>query len=142
MGVASPDFTLAGFTSIPQFHIQVSCRIFQTTLLGTNNENPIIRSGLFSPSLQSALQKGRNINLLSIGIPCPKAQLSLGTPNPPMIDIAEETLGLRRSGLSPDVWLLIPTFSPPSAPACFTTHLHCSLKCSPTVMEVSFRIRR
>ena len=50
-----------------------------------------------------------------------------------MIDIAEETLGLRRRGLSPRLWLLIPTFSPPSAPADFTIYLHSSLKCSPTV---------
>ncbi len=41
-----------------------------------------------------------------------------------MITIAEETLGFRRSGFSPDLWLLIPTFSLPNAPAYFTVHLH------------------
>ena len=40
-----------------------------------------------------------------------------------MIVIAEETSGFRRSGLSPDLWLLIPTFSLPSAPARLTAHL-------------------
>ena len=99
------------------------------------DSNPIMSLAYYTPSFLRILHKGRNINLLSIGLPCPKAQLSLGTPNPPMIDIAEETLGFRRRGISPRLWLLIPTFSPPSAPACLTTHLHCSLKCSPTVMQ-------
>jgi hypothetical protein len=131
--VSSLEFTLTGFPSIPLYDVQVSCRICQTTQLGTNNPNPIMGSNVFPLSLHRSHCKGRNINRLSIGLPCPKAQLSLGTPNPPVIDIAEETLSLRRRGLSPHLWLLIPTFSPPSAPVCFTTHLHCCLKCSPTV---------
>ena len=98
--------------------------------------NPIMCPTYCTPSIHRNACKGRNINLLSIGLPCPKAQLSLGTPNPPMIDIAEETLGLRRIRLSRILRLLIPTFSLPSAPACLTTHLHCSLKCSPTVCGI------
>jgi hypothetical protein len=35
----------------------------------------------------------------------------LGPANPQMCYIAEETLGLRRSGISPDLRLLIPTFA-------------------------------
>ncbi len=136
MRVSSSDFTLTGFASIPPYHIKVSCRICQTARLGISDPNPIMDSDLFPLSLPRSLHKRRNINLLSIGLPCPKAQLSLGTANPPMIDIAEETLGFRRSGLSPDLRLLIPTFSPPSAPACFTTRLRSSLKCSPTVNTI------
>ena len=41
-----------------------------------------------------------------------------------MIAIAEETSGFRRTGLSPVLWLLIPTFSLPVAPAHFTVYLH------------------
>ena len=42
--------------------------------------------------------------------------MTLGPTYPWMIVIAKETLGLRRSGLSPDVRLLVPTFSLPCAP--------------------------
>ena len=42
--------------------------------------------------------------------------LSLGPTNPWLINIAKETLGLRCAGLSPALWLLIPTFSLPNAP--------------------------
>src|SRR3989344_1625373 len=79
----------------------------------------------YTPSLRRKKLEGRNINRLSIAIPYPKAWLSLGTPNPPMIAIAEETSGLRRTGLSPVLRLLIPTFSLPNAPASFTADLHC-----------------
>ena len=94
------------------------------------DSNPIMSLTYYTPSFLQPPYKRRNINLLSIGVPCPKAQLSLGTANPPMIDIAEETLGFRRSGLSPDLRLLIPTFSLPSAPACFTTRLHSYIRLS------------
>ena len=123
-------------SSNSNFDIQVSRRIFQTTTLESKNGNPIIRSNLYPPSLHRSIWKGRNINRLSIGFPRPKARLSLASPNPPVIDIAEETLGFRRRGVSPRLWLLIPTFSPPSAPACLATHLHCCLKCSPTVRKL------
>ena len=93
--------------------------------------NPIICPAYYPPSLLRTAHKRRNINLLSIGLPCPKAQLSLGTANPPMIDIAEETLGLRRSGLSPDLRLLIPTFSPPSAPPRLTSWASLQLEVLP-----------
>ena len=80
---------------------------------------------LCSPSTLQIYKRGRNINRLTIAIPCPKARLCLGLPNPPMIDIAEETSGFRRSWLSQDLWLLIPTFSLLNAPAGFTVGLHC-----------------
>ncbi len=86
--------------------------------------NPIIRSIYCTPSSHRTEPKGRNINRLSISFPSPKAGLSLGSPNPPMIAIAEETSGFRRTGLSPVLWLLIPTFSLPVAPAHFTVYLH------------------
>ena len=86
-----------------------------------------MRLVLFRPSSLQIYKRGRNINRLTIVIPRPKARLHLGTPNPPMIAIAEETLGFRRSGLSPDLRLLIPTFSLPNAPARFTAYLHSKL---------------
>ena len=52
--------------------------------------------------------------------------LSLGPTNPWMINIAKETLGLRCAGLSPALWLLIPTFSLPNAPRNLTISLHSS----------------
>src|SRR3990167_10960084 len=60
------------------------------------------------------------------------AGLSLGSPNPPMIVIAEETSDLRRCEFSSQLRLLIPTFSLPNTPAHFTVYLHSSWKCSPT----------
>lgn len=42
--------------------------------------------------------------------------LSLGPTNPGLINIAQETLGLRRHRFSRCLWLLIPTFSLPLAP--------------------------
>src|SRR3989344_5934144 len=42
-----------------------------------------------------------------------------------MIVIAEETSGFRRSWLSQDLRLLIPTFSLPNAPVDFTVGLRC-----------------
>ena len=42
-----------------------------------------------------------------------------------MIDIAEETLGFRRTRISLVLRLLAPTFSPPDAPASLTAHLRC-----------------
>ncbi len=49
--------------------------------------------------------------------------MTLGPPNPWMIFIAKETLGLRGSDFSSDLRLLMPTFSLLSAPANLTIHL-------------------
>ena len=43
-----------------------------------------------------------------------------------MIVIAKETLGFRCAGISPALWLLMPTFSLLTAPPSLTTRLHCS----------------
>ena len=59
---------------------------------------------------------------------CPSAtllSLTLGPTNPTPIDVAWETLGIRRAGFSPALWLLIPTFSLLSAPQDLTVLLHC-----------------
>ena len=102
--------------------------------------NPIIRLTYYSPSLLRSALEGQNINWLSIGLPHPKVRLSLGTPNPPMIAIAEETSGFRRSGLSPDLRLLIPTFSLLNAPVNFTVGLH-SIENAPLPLdELNHRI--
>ena len=93
--------------------------------LTSKDTNPIMCLTLCSPSTLQIYKRGRNINRLTIAIPCPKARLCLGLPNPPMIDIAEETSGFRRSWLSQDLRLLIPTFSLLNAPVDFTVGLHC-----------------
>ena len=43
-------------------------------------------------------------------------RLGLGPTNPGMIIMAQETLLFRWAGFSPALWLLIPTFSLPTAP--------------------------
>ncbi len=58
---------------------------------------------------------------------CPLAAvftIALGPPNPPSIYVAEEPLDLRGTGFSPDMRLLMPTFSLPIAPPCLTARLH------------------
>ena len=60
------------------------------------------------------MRKGRNINRLSItrGL----SAEGLGPPKSWLIAIAKKTLGFRSPGLSPELWLLMPTFSLPIAP--------------------------
>ena len=48
------------------------------------------------------------------------------------MNVDQETLGLRRSGFSPDLSLLMPTFSLPAAPPHLAVRLHSRLECSPT----------
>ena len=43
-------------------------------------------------------------------------RLGLGPTNPGTIIVAQETLLFRWAGFSPALWLLIPTFSLPTAP--------------------------
>jgi hypothetical protein len=54
-----------------------------------------------------------NINPLSIAY---ATRLGLGPTNPGTITVAQETLLFRWAGFSPALWLLIPTFSLPTAP--------------------------
>ena len=61
-----------------------------------------------------------NINPLSIAY---ATRLGLGPTNPEMITMAQETLLFRRTGFSPVLWLLIPTFSLPHAPPNLTVQL-------------------
>ena len=49
-----------------------------------------------------------------------------------MIDIARETLVLRREGILPSLSLLIPTFAFPHAPVKLTLSLQRRVECSPT----------
>ena len=54
---------------------------------------------------------------------CPSAAalaIALGPTNPWMINIAKETLVFRREGISPSLWLLVPTFLLRNAPAWVT----------------------
>ena len=50
--------------------------------------------------------------------------ITLGPTNPWLIIIAKETLVFRRAGISPALWLLVPTFSLPDAPGLVTLPLH------------------
>jgi hypothetical protein len=66
---------------------------------------------------------------------CPSASafaIALGSPNPPLIAIAEETLDLRGADFSSALRLLMPTFSLPSAPPRLAAGASVHLKCSPT----------
>jgi hypothetical protein len=69
-------------------------------------------------------------NYTSTGIltRCPSPTLyclGLGPTNPGTITVAQETLLFRWAGFSPALWLLIPTFSLPHAPANLAVHLRC-----------------
>ena len=65
-----------------------------------------------------------NINPLSIAY---ATRLGLGPTNPEMITMAQETLLFRRTGFSPVLWLLIPTFSLPHAPPNLAIRLQCNI---------------
>src|SRR3989344_454951 len=56
-----------------------------------------------------------------------------------MIVIAKEPLGLRRSRLSLDLRLLVPTFSLPYAPVPLTGRPSPRMECSPTTVCLNFR---
>ena len=65
---------------------------------------------------------------------CPLAAafaIALGPPNPWLIDSATETLDLRGLNFSLGLWLLMPTFSLPSAPAALAGQPSLRWKCSP-----------
>ena len=82
----------------------------------------------------SSISNGRTGILTS----CPSAAafaIALGPPNPPLIAIAEETLDLRESDFSSNLWLLMPTFSLLSAPPALTGQASTHLKCSPTAVS-------
>ena len=50
--------------------------------------------------------------------------------------VAQETLGLRRAGLSPALSLLMSAFALPIPPAGFTPHLHRPTERSPTIQTL------
>ena len=54
----------------------------------------------------------------------PAFAIRLGPTNPSLINIAKETSVFRCAGLSPALWLLVPTFALRNAPQCLTTLLH------------------
>src|SRR3989344_8495755 len=73
---------------------------------------------------------------------CPSAAafaIALGPTYPWMIVIAKEPLGLRRSRLSLDLRLLVPTFSLPYAPVPLTGRPSPRMECSPTTVCLNFR---
>ena len=79
-----------------------------------------------------------NINPLSIAY---ATRLGLGPTNPEMITMAQETLLFRRTGFSPVLWLLIPTFSLPHAPPNLTIRLHRREERSSTTDATHFMLR-
>ena len=71
-----------------------------------------------------------NINPFPIGYafqPHLRGRLTLGK-----ITFTLESLGFRRTGISPVFSLLMPAFSLPLPPATLTGHLHRHVECSPT----------
>ena len=65
--------------------------------------------------------------------PSPAAfAIGLGPTNPPLMFIAEEPLGFRRSDISSDLWLLVPTFSLPNAPVALAGQPSLRWECSST----------
>ena len=74
--------------------------------------------------LRPSVACNRSHGILTV---CPSAAalaIALGPTNPWMIIIAKETLCFRRQGLSPCLWLLVPTFSLPCAPQNLAVLLH------------------
>ena len=65
-------------------------------------------------------------------------ELGLGPTNPGRINLAQETLGLRRTGFSPVLSLLVPTFSFLLRPPLLTVWLQPNAERSPT----PYRIKR
>ena len=61
------------------------------------------------------------------------------------MNVAQETLGFRRAGLSPALSLLMSAFALPMPPAALTSHLHWPTERSPTIarlIQASGRARR
>ena len=87
------------------------------------------RASPYASSLRNCERYG-NINPFPIDYafqPRLRGRLTLGK-----ITFTLETLGFRRTGISPVFSLLMPAFSLPFPPACFTTHLLQLTECSPT----------
>ena len=79
--------------------------------------NPLL---LLCRALLTIYHRYGNINPLSIAY---ATRLGLGPTNPGTIIVAQETLLFRWAGFSPALWLLIPTFSLPTAPPNLTIQL-------------------
>ena len=95
------------------------------------NVNPITRSIYSSSSLLRKFKRGHGI--LTV---CPSHApfgICLGPTNPWLIVIAKETWGFRRSDISSDLRLLVPTFSLLPPPLFLTDITSTAGKCSPTV---------
>src|SRR5690606_29384809 len=67
--------------------------------------------------------------------------LTLGPTNPGTIIVAQETLVLWRTGFSPVLSLLMPTFSLLYTPPDFPVQLHCSIERSPTTPRIAYTAR-
>ena len=67
-------------------------------------------------SFVTPLEKYRGHGILTVCPSRPAFAIRLGPTNPWLIFIAKETLVFRRPGISPGLWLLVPTFLLPHAP--------------------------
>lgn len=97
------------------------CSVSVTPFLDCNHPSPPTYSTCVEqrPAELSSYSLGRCMRGAGILTCCPSAtllSLTLGPTNPTLIDIAWETLGIRRAGFSPALWLLMPTVSLLSAP--------------------------
>ena len=86
--------------------------------------------------LRPSFETYRSHGILTM-CPSPAAfAIGLGPTNPWLITIAKESLFFRRAGISPALWLLVPTFSLLYAPQKVTLLLHSGTECSPTAHEL------
>ena len=99
----------------------------------SNNPLPILPSVTPSRSAQSA-------GILTC-CPLPAAfAIGLGPTHPPLMVIAEETLGFRRSDISSDLRLPVPTFSLPDAPVALTGQPSSQRECSSTTPRTARKL--
>ena len=92
------------------------------------------RTSPYASSLRNCKRYG-NINPFPIDYasqPRLRGRLTLGK-----ITFTLETLGFRRTGISPVFSLLMPAFSLPPPPACLSAHLLQYTECSPTRQPLS-----
>lgn len=129
----SPGICLRRST-LRTFYVQsiqtLRCSFSVMPFLDSNHPSPSTYSpcGKQRPIKLSSYSLGRSMQGAGILTCCPSAtllSLTLGPTNPTPIDVTWETLGIRRAGFSPALWLLMPTVSLLSAPQDLTVLLQC-----------------
>ena len=97
--------------------IKAESRIYLRFISRASNPNPLMGCYLYSPSLHRTCMRH---GILTVCPSSPAFAIPLGPTNPSLIFIAKETLIFRRMGISPILWLLVPTFLLRNAPVWVT----------------------